>query len=66
VISSLAYPNLLGIKRLDCCCCCCGLYPGETFDVTKFTISGIPPNMADALETPMELVLAAGVFFICM
>jgi hypothetical protein len=22
VISSLAYPNLLGNKRLDCCCCC--------------------------------------------
>jgi hypothetical protein len=23
VVSSLAYPNLLGNKRLDCCCCCC-------------------------------------------
>jgi hypothetical protein len=22
VVSSLAYPNLLGIKRLGCCCCC--------------------------------------------
>jgi hypothetical protein len=22
VVSSLAYPNLLGNKRLDCCCCC--------------------------------------------
>jgi hypothetical protein len=23
VVSSLAYPNLFGNKRLDCCCCCC-------------------------------------------
>jgi hypothetical protein len=23
VVSSLAYPNLLGTKRLGCCCCCC-------------------------------------------
>jgi hypothetical protein len=23
VVSSLAYPNLLVTKRLDCCCCCC-------------------------------------------
>jgi hypothetical protein len=23
VISSLAYPNLLGTKRLGCCCSCC-------------------------------------------
>jgi hypothetical protein len=22
VVSSLAYPNLLGTKRLGCCCCC--------------------------------------------
>ena len=27
VVSSLAYPNLLGTKRLGCCCCCCcGVY----------------------------------------
>jgi hypothetical protein len=25
VVSSLAYPNLLGTKRLGCCCCCCGV-----------------------------------------
>jgi hypothetical protein len=24
MIFILAYPNLLGTKRLDCCCCCCG------------------------------------------
>jgi hypothetical protein len=24
VVSSLAYPNLLGTKRLGCCCCCIG------------------------------------------
>jgi hypothetical protein len=23
VVSSLAYPNLLGTKKLGCCCCCC-------------------------------------------
>jgi hypothetical protein len=23
VVSTLAYPNLLGTKRLSCCCCCC-------------------------------------------
>jgi hypothetical protein len=23
VVSALAYPNLLGTKRLGCCCCCC-------------------------------------------
>jgi hypothetical protein len=23
VVLSLAYPNLLGTKRLGCCCCCC-------------------------------------------
>jgi hypothetical protein len=22
MVSSLAYPNLLGTKKLDCCCCC--------------------------------------------
>jgi hypothetical protein len=26
VVSSLAYPNWLGTKRLGCCCCCC-CYP---------------------------------------
>jgi hypothetical protein len=26
VVSSLAYPNLLGTKRLGCCCCCCQLF----------------------------------------
>jgi hypothetical protein len=25
VVSCLAYPNLLGTKRLSCCCCCCCL-----------------------------------------
>ena len=24
-VSTLAYPNLLGTKKLCCCCCCCGL-----------------------------------------
>jgi hypothetical protein len=28
VVSSLAYPNLLGNKRIDCCCCWAGLYLG--------------------------------------
>jgi hypothetical protein len=26
VVSSLAYPNLLGTKRLGCCCCCCTIW----------------------------------------
>jgi hypothetical protein len=26
VVSYLAYPNLLGTKRLGCCCCCCRLH----------------------------------------
>jgi hypothetical protein len=26
VVSSLAYPNLLGTKRLGCCCCCRRVY----------------------------------------
>ena len=25
-VSTLAYPNLLGTKRLCCCCCCCFLF----------------------------------------
>jgi hypothetical protein len=33
VVSSLAYPNLLGTKRLGgcccCCCCCCNVIPGH-------------------------------------
>ncbi len=29
-VSSLAYPNLLGTKRLGCCCCCCKLNVFET------------------------------------
>jgi hypothetical protein len=28
VVSSLAYPNLLGTKRLGCCCCCCTQFAG--------------------------------------
>jgi hypothetical protein len=26
VVSTLAYPNLLGTKRLGCCCYCCRVY----------------------------------------
>jgi hypothetical protein len=26
VVSSLAYPNLLGNKMLGCCCCYCSTY----------------------------------------
>jgi hypothetical protein len=30
VLSSLAYLNLLGNKRLDCCCCCNNSAPGTS------------------------------------
>jgi hypothetical protein len=31
VISSLAYPNLLGTKRLGCCCCCNNSFLSKCF-----------------------------------
>jgi hypothetical protein len=33
VVSSLAYPNLLGTKRLGCCCCCILCKNRQTNDV---------------------------------
>jgi hypothetical protein len=35
VVSSLAYPNLLGTKRLGCCCCCCGILYMRSSELTK-------------------------------
>jgi hypothetical protein len=39
MVSSLAYPNLLGTKRLDCCCCCSTVgygLPHSQVSVAKF------------------------------
>jgi hypothetical protein len=35
VVSSLAYPNLLGTKRLGCCCFCC-LVQGDKSSMLMF------------------------------
>jgi hypothetical protein len=63
VVSSLAYPNLLGNKRLGCCCCCCHvqfswriwtnvMFPGENIWTPAridFSINHI--NHADFIPT---------------
>jgi hypothetical protein len=44
VVSYLAYPNLLGTKRLGCCCCCIKLTKGPNFMIPSCTFTGININ----------------------